>query len=81
MSNTKEEKLLPCPFCGNTTAPTFMDKKDASWDYLNDDYEAECPEFVVCCAARKGGCGASTGFVNDDEKEYAVELWNRRTKT
>lgn len=37
-----------------------------------------CPEFVVCCAVRKGGCGTSTGFVQEDEKEYAVELWNRR---
>lgn len=73
-----DEKLKPCPFCGSVTAPTLMDKKDASWDYCDDEHEILCPEFVVCCAVRKGGCGTSTGFVQEDEKEYAVELWNRR---
>ena len=73
------EKLKPCPFCGSTTAPTLMDRAEASWSYSEIDKVHGCPEVVVCCAGKKGGCGASTGFSNYDEPEEAIEAWNRRT--
>ena len=65
-------ELQPCPFCGSTTAPTVMNQNEAQW--LDND--AENPSMVVCCAAKKFGCGASTGFC--DTAEQAVEAWNRR---
>jgi hypothetical protein len=65
-------ELNPCPFCGSTTAPTVMNQNEAQWLY-ND---AENLSMVVCCAAKKFGCGASTGFC--DTAEQAVEAWNRR---
>ena len=65
-------ELNPCPFCGSTTAPTVMNQNEAQW--LDND--AENLSMVVCCAAKKFGCGASTGFC--DTAEQAVEAWNRR---
>lgn len=67
-------ELKPCPFCGSTTAPTVMNQNEAQW--LDND--AENLSMVVCCAAKKFGCGASTGFC--DTAEQAVEAWNTRTE-
>lgn len=67
-------ELIPCPFCGSTTAPTIMNQYEAQW--IDNDMNAEDQSMVVCCAAKKFGCGASTGFC--DTAEQAVEAWNRR---
>lgn len=67
-------KLKPCPFCGNRKAPTIMDQNQALW--ADPDYDGDL-SIVVCCATRKFGCGASTGFC--DTSEQAVQAWNRRT--
>ena len=66
-------KLKPCPFCGNRKAPTIMDQNQALW--ADPDYDGDL-SIVVCCATRKFGCGASTGFC--DTSEQAVQAWNRR---
>lgn len=68
-------KLKPCPFCGSITAPTIMDQNEAMWIVPDLDYDGDL-EIVVCCASRKGGCGASTGLC--DTSERAVEVWNIR---
>lgn len=65
-------ELQPCPFCGSTTAPTVMNQNEAQW--LDND--AKNLSMVVCCAAKKFGCGASTGFC--DTAEQAIEAWNKR---
>lgn len=70
-----EVKLKPCPFCGSRVAPTIMDQNEAMWNDPDPDYDVI--HIVVCCAARKGGCGASTGLCENDEK--AVLAWNQRT--
>ena len=70
-----EVKLKPCPFCGSRVAPTIMDQNEAMWNDPDPDYDVI--HIVVCCAARKGGCGASTGLCENDEK--AVRAWNQRT--
>lgn len=44
------------------------------WD--DPDYDGDL-SIVVCCATRKFGCGASTGFC--DTSEQAVQAWSRRT--
>lgn len=70
-----EVKLKPCPFCGSIIAPRVMDQNEAMWIDPDPDYDGDL-EIVVCCATRKGGCGASTGLC--DTSERAVEVWNRR---
>ncbi len=66
--------LLPCPFCGSITAPTVMNQNEAQW--LDNDIDEEDLSMVVCCATRKHGCGASTGFC--DTAEQAAKEWNTR---
>lgn len=66
-------ELKPCPFCGSMTAPTVMNESEA---LFNTDVDREDMSMVVCCAAKKFGCGASTGFC--DTAEQAVEAWNMR---
>lgn len=71
-----EIKLKPCPFCGDMYAPTVMNQNEALWIETDPDIP-ECDlAIVVCCAVRKGGCGASTGLC--DTVEEAVEAWNIR---
>lgn len=70
-----EVKLKSCPFCGSITAPTIMDQNEAMWIVPDPDYDGDL-EIVVCCASRKGGCGASTGLC--DTAEQAIEAWNTR---
>ena len=72
------EELKPCPFCGSTTAPTIMDREEAHWTYSKEEKEYSEREYVVCCAGKKGGCGASTGFYYYDDIDRAIEAWNRR---
>lgn len=67
-------KLKPCPFCGSITAPTVMNQNEAQW--LDNDIDEEDLGMVVCCATRKHGCGASTGFC--DTAEQAAKAWNKR---
>lgn len=71
---TMDINLKPCPFCGNKAAPQIMDQNQALW--RDPDYDGDL-RIVVCCAARNGGCGASTGFCDNDDE--AVAAWNRRT--
>lgn len=72
-----EIKLKPCPFCGSIIAPRVMDQNEAMWIGPDPDYDGDL-EIVVCCASRKGGCGASTGLC--DTSERAVEAWNKRAE-
>lgn len=71
--------LLPCPFCGRTTAleiitgRELMDDEQEYWQH-SEAYG------VICNAARpygKGGCGAMGGFA--DTETAAATRWNTRT--
>ena len=61
------EKLKPCPFCGNPDAPELCE----------DGYDL-IPYIV--CNARNGGCGTSVyaqeEFPGEPTKESAIALWN-----
>lgn len=63
-----ENKLLPCPFCGQTKTLIFVP---------DDDYMVYAA--VNCrveCETVLGGCGATGGFRETEEE--AIEAWNRR---
>lgn len=68
-------KLTPkkCPFCGSVTAPRAMDYHEVIGRNKQDN---EPDEYVVCCSANLGGCGASGG-VHLSRRE-ALEAWNLR---
>lgn len=68
------KKLLPCPFCGSTTAPVRIARKDADW-LCADECQGK-GHFVICDYTR-GGCGASTGWKRT--KKEIVATWNTRT--
>ena len=60
------EKLLDCPFCGNTDQnPDFYMKVFIESYYTF--YFGECPR----CQARGG---------NSKDKEIAIKLWNTRAE-
>lgn len=77
MSKFKIE-LKPCPFCGSAIAPTVMDREEACWIYSETEKKYGEREYVVCCAGKKDGCGASTGFHYYDDIDEAIKDWNRR---
>lgn len=63
--------LLPCPFCGSTTAPRL------AWDHLI----AEDAWYVVCGTE---GCGARSQVFGSYESDYCIKAtaaWNRRADT
>ncbi len=67
-----DEKLLPCPFCGNSDRPMVT-------PYTGEPY---FPGFVVQCNAYgwdgdpSKGCGAATGWCETEAD--AIAAWNRR---
>lgn len=62
-----EHELKPCPFCGEKVfLYGFEDYKDID--------RKSTPYYYVKC----GNCGATVW--GDEDKEKAVEAWNRRTQ-
>lgn len=59
------EKLLNCPFCGET--PTLYTRKGK--DGWRDRYYIEC-------SFNDGGCGSQGGWYHYEAE--AIEAWNRR---
>lgn len=57
------EKLKPCPFCGKSTT-------------LDLDISELFSDYAIVCDYNEGGCGASSGYRDSEEK--AVAIWNRR---
>lgn len=68
---TVKEPLKPCPFCGSRTAAEVAD--NVTLGYAE---HIEMFAFAVVCSAAVGGCGASSGFQEDEEQ--AIEQWNNR---
>lgn len=63
-----EEKLKPCPFCGNNEITiTVRIGKNGFRD-----------RYAVLCDYGDGGCGAESGWYHS--KEEAVFAWNQRKK-
>jgi hypothetical protein len=69
--------LLPCPFCGKIETiriQSSSEYEDECWGEVLDNDE----QYHIVCNATKpigpGGCGASTGFFNSEEK--AIDSWN-----
>lgn len=58
----ENSELKACPFCGKTDS-VYVDKE-------NELYQ-------VVCYSTRGGCGASSGYI--DTKEEAIENWNKRS--
>ena len=80
-------ELKPCPFCGSKEAVEYWCHYDVEDCPLHDVDEFEnydeC-EFApychkshtfVVCNAKKGGCGATSGYDDHD----AGMKWNKRT--
>ena len=61
-------KLKPCPFCNNTNIVVGTSK-----EIHGDDCDYE---FAVCCDINNGGCGACSGYYQDEAK--AIKCWNKR---
>lgn len=61
--------LKSCPFCGSITAPEIEIPFEDNGDYLEQN---RC----VVCNFNNGGCGASGGVRDSEEK--AVAAWNDR---
>lgn len=69
-TDTPSAEIKPCPFFGHTSAPSLSDNEEMGLEYV-------CPAWLVCCDACEGGCGATSGYKETQQK--AVEWWNRRT--
>ena len=76
--------LAPCPHCGSISAPEFTTAcdcetcsatSDGCEQFIADD-ECDCKVHFVVCNARKGGCGASSGWASSAED--AAYNWNLR---
>ncbi len=68
-----ENKLKPCPFCGNGNITIVVDNAYHSFGIADKD---EVVNFKVICSVTSCGCGASTGWKYS--KEEAIKDWNRR---
>lgn len=60
-----ENKLLPCPFCGQIKALICVPSDDNA-----------TIGWCVICDHTESGCGAAGGFRETEEE--AIEAWNRR---
>ena len=59
------DKLKPCPFCGNEPTLIVYRGKDGWRD-----------RYAVLCRYDDGGCGAESGWYHYEEE--TIEAWNRR---
>lgn len=80
-----EIKLEECPFCGADVAE-MLDAHDLEECGNFEDercpcewYEnvGKCKLHTVVCNINKGGCGASSGYFETEER--AAKAWNSRT--
>lgn len=62
--------LLPCPFCGNRTAPMVIVLRGCYGG--RDRYAVECDPIGA-------GCGVATMWKNS--KTDAIDAWNRRANS
>lgn len=65
------EGLLPCPFCGSTTAMSL----ESSLEHAEDDDE-RTEQWQIVCDVHDDGCGCSTGWEFDSLE--SCKQWNRR---
>jgi len=68
------KELKPCPFCGFTELQFYNEVAQAADGYFCDD-EPSQESGVIICDATLGGCGATSGFGNE---EVAIINWNKR---
>ena len=70
MNKIDDERLKPCPFCGEPAAIWYFPQHDRP--LLKEAYYVGCTNDNCGCEIEKPGA-----FKSLDE---AVEAWNRRTK-
>lgn len=74
-----EEKLKPCPFCGNNkvhiATSSEMNNCSERGGY-NESTMEEIPTVTVVCNVNKGGCGATGGYSRI--RKEAIKKWNAR---
>ena len=68
MSETKEQKLLPCPFCGTK----HKDNNLMLWNL--SDHDGDIVTSKVMCQR----CGAHGGYESGQGYAEAIAAWNRR---
>lgn len=68
------EELKPCPFCGKKVAIVTNCVEIEGCE--NFESCANCGWKCVVCNAIDGGCGASGGYADSEEK--AITKWNTR---
>lgn len=77
-------KLKACPFCGADVAEMLNAHDLETCGNFDDDrcpceqYEGtgRCEFHTVVCGINKGGCGASSGYFEAEER--ASQAWNNR---
>lgn len=55
--------LLPCPFCGDD--PRYIPEHQGDMN--------------IFCANEYNGCPAPSVYLSVNERDKAIEMWNRRT--
>lgn len=78
MNKWQDNRLKPCPFCGNEV---HIDKRPLWSD--NHGYHG-CYEYLIECENEECGCSLQTKRIDtiyrDDEtaRNNAIQAWNRR---
>lgn len=73
------DKLLPCPFCGETGPVGVFNENQLNYVSKSDKNYKENPYYAVVCDITVCGCGGSGGFRRSPKE--AILAWNNRVLT
>lgn len=75
---TRMEKLLSCPFCGNTIILVETAAEIEGIDENDGYYQVGSKSYAAICCMDKKGCGATGGY--RQTRDDAAVAWNRRAQ-